>query len=306
MKENGDYDVYYRNIYTSDFIFGKKIINEYACDADVVIMCVGDDKTRVSESFDRKSLKISPLQEELIGYVSNINENLIVVVYGGGAIDMSSWIDKAKCVLFAGFAGEGVNEALAAIITGKCIPSGKLTETFPLCLEDTPTKSNVGNGYYERYDEGVFVGYRYYDEKNLNVLFPFGFGLSYAEFEYSDLEITKIDETTYEVAYNIKNKSDFDAKEVSQVYVSDLASSVSRPKKELKGFAKTLIKAGETVRVSVKLDYRSFAFYSLPLKRWYVENGKFKISVGSSSRDILLQKTIEINLPTTTQQSYQK
>ena len=136
--------------------------------------------------------------------------------------------------------------------------------------------------------------------------FPFGYGLSYAKFEYSDLKITRHGDTDFTVSYSIKNVSETDAQEVSQVYVSDTVSSVSRPEKELKGFSKDLIKAGEKKTIGIKLNFRSFAFYSLPLKRWFVENGKFKISVGGSSRDIFLQQIIEIKLPQKEQYSYQR
>lgn len=306
LKESGECEVYYRSVFTQNFIFGKKMIAEHGSDADLVILCVGEDKTTVAEGFDRQTLKLSSLQEDMIISAAAINPNIAVVLFGGGAIDTSAWIDKVKAVIFAGFAGEGVNEALAAVIKGEISPSGKLTETFPLRVEDTPTGLAAGNGYYERYEEGIFVGYRYYDEKKLPVAFPFGFGLSYAKFEYSDLKITRLGDTDFTVSYSIKNVSETDAQEVSQVYVSDTVSSVSRPEKELKGFSKDLIKAGEKKMIGIKLDFRSFAFYSLPLKRWFVENGKFKISVGGSSRDIFLQQIIEIKLPQKEQYSYQR
>lgn len=268
-----------------------------AMDADTVVLCVGNHGKVESENFDRSNIRLTPEQEEIIINLANANENLVVVLYAGSAIDMSAWIDKVKAVVFAGFAGEGVNEALSDILTGKVCPSGKLSETFPLCIEDTPTGLNRGNGFVERYSEGVLVGYRWYDTKKKDVLFPFGYGLSYANFEYFDLKIDKESETDYEVSFTIKNTSNIDAKEVAQVYVRDMVSMVERPFKELKGFTKVDLKAGESKRVSIKLDYRSFAFYNVALDKWHVENGKFEILVGASSRDIRLKQRIDIELP---------
>ena len=141
------------------------------------------------------------------------------------------------------------------------------------------------------------VGYRWYDTKNKEVMFPFGHGLSYAEFEYSDLAIEKNGETDYEVSFTVKNVSNVDGKEIAQVYVRDVVTMVERPEKELKGFAKTALKAGESKRISVKLNERSFAYYNTALDKWHVDNGDFEILVGASSRDIRLKGRIRIELP---------
>lgn len=262
--------------------------------ADKVIVCVGTDKETEAEGFDRVSLRLHPSQERFIAEMAKHNENLIVVVYAGSAIDMSPWIDKAKAVVYAGYAGEGVNEALAAILTGAVNPSGKLSESFPLRLEDTYCGSECGNGFYERYTDGVFVGYRYYDSEGKDVLFPFGHGLSYSEAAYSDLRIEKKAKYEYEVSYTVENLSDLPMKEVSQAYVRDVLSSVSRPLKELKGFAKTPLGAREKKTVRLTLDKRAFAFYSVERRAWMVENGEFEILVGASSRDIRLRAKITI------------
>lgn len=263
--------------------------------SDVAIICVGTQGE--CEGSDRSTLRLHETHETFILDTAKYNKNTIVVLNAGAAVDMTAWIDKVKAVVLLGFAGEGGMEALADILTGKVCPSGKLSETFPLSVEDTPTGTKRGNGSVERYAEGVFVGYRWYDSLQKEVLFPFGHGLSYAAFEYSDLKIEKFGETDYEVSYTVKNVSDVDGKEVSQVYIRDVFAKVSRPDKELKGYAKTTLKAGESKRVSVKLDYRSFAFYSIPLKKWQVENGEFEILVGASSRDIRLMKKIVVELP---------
>ena len=273
----------------------------YARKSDTVLFFIGNDEIIEGEGHDRVTLRLQPKQEDIILNLAKFNKNVVVVVYAGGAVDMSAWIDKVSGVVLAGFAGEGINEALADILSGKICPSGKITETFPLCLEDTPTGAARGNGFYERYTEGVLVGYRWYDTKEKEVLFPFGHGLSYADFEYSNLEIQKDGETDYTVSFNVKNLSDREAKEISQVYVSDVFAMIERPVKELKGFEKISLKAGETKRVSIKLNYRSFAYYNPSLKRWHIENGEFEILVGSSSRDIRLKGVIDMQLPRTKQ-----
>ena len=271
--------------------------------ADAVVLCLGTGKEIECEGYDRTTIRLSPTQEEYILNVAKRNENVVVVLYAGSAIDVSLWVDKVKAVVLAGFLGEACQEAVADVLSGKVCPSGKLNETFPVCLEDTPTGDRHGDGFCERYDEGIFVGYRWFDKHDLAVQFPFGYGLSYAKFEYSDLQIKKLGETDYEISYLVKNVSGVDGKEVSQVYVRDLAAMVSRPEKELKGFAKTTLKAGEEKRVSVKLNARSFAYYSVPLKKWYVENGDFEILVGASSRDIRLKAKLSIELPENEQYS---
>lgn len=274
-----------------------------AYDADTVVLCVGTNKLSEGEEFDRVSMRLSALQEELILNTAKYNKNVVVVVYAGSAIDMSPWIDKVKAVVFAGFLGEAANEAIANVLSGEVNPSGKISETFPLCIEDTSTVTSRGNGFVERYNEGIFVGYRWFDAKGKEVLFHFGHGLSYSKFEYSDLAIEKINETTYNVLFTIKNSSNRDGKEVAQLYVRDVFSSVERPEKELKGFHKVALKAGESKKVKIPLDARSFSFWSSALDKWYVENGIFEIMVGASSKDIRLSQAISIKLSAAMQYS---
>ncbi|MBQ7642537.1 MAG: glycoside hydrolase family 3 C-terminal domain-containing protein [Clostridia bacterium] len=275
-------------------------LNAYGSDA--VVITIGNDRRTEGEGFDRERIRLAPVQENLIINTAKYNDNVIVALYAGSAIDMSAWIDCVNAVVLVGFAGEGANEALAEILTGKTCPSGKLCETFPLTIDDLPVEENDGMPNL-RYNEGIYVGYRYYDTFGVPVLFPFGHGLSYAEFEYSDLSVTKTGDAEYEVAYTIENLSDIDAKEVSEVYVKDVIAMVSRPEKELKGFSKDLIPAHGKKRVTVKLDYRSFAYYCTALKRWQVENGDFEILVGASSSDIRLKAKTAVSLPDETQQS---
>lgn len=279
----------------------RRALMTEAYDADAIILRVYADTE--AENSDRTSLRLSLEQERTILSLAEVNDKIIVAIYGGSAIDVSPWQDKVKGIIFCGFCGEVSNESLAEIITGKVCPSGKLSETFPIILEDTPTGINRGNNFTEWYKEGIFVGYRYYENYNVPVAYPFGYGLSYATFEYSNLKVEKLGETEYVVSYDITNTSNIDAKEISQVYVKDVLSMVSRPKKELKGFSKDLIKAGETKNVKVKLDSNAFAYYNLSMDSWFVENGAFEIMVGASSQDIRLSEKIKISLPEETQQS---
>ncbi len=272
-----------------------------AREKDAVILYVGDPNE--SECYDRSSIRLHPGYERLIKEVARYNENVIVLLNVGSAVDMSEWIDDVKAVLLVGYAGEAINEAAAAILSGKTNPSGKLAETFPLCLEDTYTGDEVGDGFVEWYSDGVFVGYRHYDRYGIDVLFPFGYGLSYSKFKYDNLKIEKKGDAEYEVSYDITNVSDTDGAEVSQIYVKDIFSMVVRPEKELRAFNKSVIKAGETKRITVKLGYDAFAYYSTVYDAWHVENGPFEIWVGASSADIRLKGTVEVELPDDGQQS---
>lgn len=268
-----------------------------AYDADTVILCFGTDSSIEFEDGDRTSIRLPRVMENVILDTAKVNENIVVVLHSGSAVDVSPWIDKVKGLLYIGYGGEGIQEATADILCGIVSPSGKLSETFPLCLEDTPTGSYRGDGFVDRYTEGILVGYRYYDYYDKDVMFPFGHGLSYATLEYGNMDIEKHSELEYTVSLDVKNISDIPAKETVQLYVRDVFSCASRPKKELKGYEKISLAPGETKRVSIELDSRSFAYYNTSLHRWYVENGAFEILIGASSRDIRLKKRLDIELP---------
>lgn len=274
-------------------------VEAYGKDA-VVVFVSGDTE---GESFDRSHIKLKREYEELIENLLKYNKNLIIVVNSASAIDMSDWIDDVKAVVYEGFSGEGTNEALSSILVGETNPSGKLAESFPYDLDDTFTGDYAGDGFVEWYNDSIFVGYRYYERAGIDVLFPFGYGLSYSKFAYSNLKIEQTDKTDFTVSYDITNTSDVDGAEVSQVYVKDVFSMVVRPEQELKGFEKTFLKAGETKTVSVKLDFRSFAYYSTALDRWHAENGVFEIRIGASSQDIRLVGKVNIELEDDEQQS---
>lgn len=284
-------------------IMGRRMDMAAAADAGTVIIGVGETSFVEAEGYDREKIRLHTFTENLIKDIAAVNPNTIVVVYAGSAVDMSRWINDVKAVVLAGYLGEAANEAVASVLTGETVPCGKLTETYPLCLEDTPTGDDKGTPFCSEYKEGVFVGYRYYDKYNKEVLFPFGHGLSYAEFSYSDLTVEKKGDAEFVVSYNITNDSDIDAKEISQVYVGKRFSMVPRPIRELKGFSKDLIKAHSTVRVSVELHCDDFAYYNVSLRRRYTENGEYRIYVGASSRDIRLEGKVDVTLPFETQAS---
>lgn len=269
--------------------------------ADTVVLSFGTDGTIEFEDADRTSIRLPKSMEDLILDTADVNENVVVVLYSGSAIDVSPWIDKVKALLYIGYGGEAVQEATARVLCGVVSPSGKLSETFPLCLEDTPTGADRGTGFVDRYTEGIFVGYRYYDSYKKEVAFPFGYGLSYADFEYSDIEVVRETEVDCKVLFTVTNRSDIPAKEIAQLYVKDVFAAVSRPEKELRGFVKLDLAPGESKRAEIRLDSRAFAYYSLPLARWYVENGAFELLVGSSSRDIRLKARVDVALPTSEQ-----
>lgn len=281
--------------------FGLKRGYKSAYGKDAVIIFAGTGYCE-SEAHDRTSLRLDPLQENYICEMSRYNKNIIVVLNSGSAVDVSAWIDKVKALVLLGFAGEGAQEALADILTGRACPCGKLAETFPISLDDTPVGRGA-NTMVDRYKEGLFIGYRWYDTSEKEVAFPFGYGLSYARFDYSNLVVTKQGETDYEVSFTVKNISQTEAKEVVQLYVRDVFAMVERPFKELKGFQKVFLKPGESKTVQMKLQYRSFAYYNVAMKKWHVENGDFEILVGASSRDIRLRASIVIDLPFETQNS---
>ncbi|MBD5099930.1 MAG: glycosyl hydrolase [Clostridiales bacterium] len=254
-----------------------------------VLLFVGLTDQYESESYDRIHMDIPKCHSELIEQVTAVNPNTVVVLFGGSPVAMP-WIDKVNTLVNAYLPGEAGGEALYNVLFGKVNPSGKLAETYPLKYED-----NIVANYFPmgpknvEYRESIFVGYRYYDTANKEVLFPFGYGLSYTKFEYSDLKIDGMN-----VSYTIKNVGNMDGYEVSQLYVSDSNPLVFKAVKELKSFDKVFIKKGESARVTHTLDYRSFAFYNTTINDWYAQNGEYEILIGASSRDIRLKGKINV------------
>lgn len=271
-----------------------------AYDSDAVIFTVGTGEIEESEARDRFTIKLRPQFASVVNAVAKYNKNIILVVETSSAVDLSDVEESVSAILFTGFAGDGINEAIANIISGKVNPSGKTTETFPLSIDDCFVIPDLENYYYDDYTDGVFVGYRHFDKYDIPVRYEFGFGLSYSRFEYSNLEIEKSGED-YLVSYDIENVSDTDGKEVSQVYIKDVFSLLPRPEKELAAFSKDFIKAGEKKRVSVKVEKSSLEYYLPPIKDYYLESGDFEVYVGGSSRNLPLKGKFKVEMPEDTQ-----
>ncbi|MEK3752085.1 glycoside hydrolase family 3 C-terminal domain-containing protein [Paenibacillus sp. FSL E2-8871] len=268
-----------------------------AAKGDVAVLFLGLPDNYESEGYDRSHLSLPESHKALIDAVSEVQSNIVVVLSNGSPIEMP-WIHKTKGILEGYLGGQAFGGAMADLLFGEVSPSGKLAETFPMKLSDNPSFLNFpGEGDTVEYKEGLFVGYRYYDKKELEPLFPFGFGLSYTAFQYSNLRISKSsikDTENVQVTATVKNTGTRAGKEIVQLYVSDVKSSVIRPLKELKGFQKIALQPGEEQEVSFELDKRSFAYYNVNIGDWHVESGVFEIAIGSSSRDIRLTASIEV------------
>ena len=263
--------------------------------SNIAVIFAGLPDAYESEGFDRSHMKMPENQNRLIREICKVQPNTVVVLHNGSPVEMP-WIHDVKAVVETYLAGQAVGEATCDILFGDVNPSAKLAETFPVKLADNPSYLNFpGEEDRVEYKEGIFVGYRYYDKKELDVLFPFGHGLSYTNFEYSNLILQKEqvkDNEEVVVTVDVKNIGAIAGKEVVQLYISDLESTVIRPVKELKEFAKINLEAGETKTVTFHLDQRAFAYFNTQINDWHVESGTFDIQIGKSSRDIVLSKTI--------------
>ena len=270
---------------------------EAARSAEAAVIFAGLPDKFESEGFDRKHMRMPDCQNELIEKVAAVQPNTIVVLHNGSPVEMP-WIDQVKGVVEAYLGGQAVGGAVCDILFGRVNPSAKLPETFPLRLEDNPSYlSYIGEGDVVEYREGIFVGYRYYDKKKMDVLFPFGYGLSYTTFAYSNLTVDKEqmkDTDTMQVSVDVTNTGAMAGKEIVQLYVADRESTVIRPLKELRDFAKVELAPGETKTVTFTLGQRAFAYYSMNIHDWHVETGEFDIMIGKSSRDIVLTKTVTV------------
>ena len=277
---------------------------QVAREAEAAVIFAGLPDAYESEGKDRTSLEMPEMQNRLIEAVAEVQPNTVVVLHAGAPV-LLPWRDRVKGILLAYLCGEGAGEAEEAILYGRVNPSGKLAETFPLKLEHNPSYLNFPgeNGTVE-YREGVFTGYRYYDKKALDVAYPFGFGLSYTEFDYDDLRLEKEnikDTETLRVTCRVKNTGTLPGKEALQLYVEPREGTCPRPVRELKGFEKISLMPGESRKVSFVLDGRAFAYYSTEISDWYVPSGDYRVQIGASSRDLRLEKTVHVegtkNLP---------
>ncbi len=292
---------------TIDELLFKAI--EVAKNVDVPILFIGLTEEYESEGFDRDHLNLPQAHNRLVEEITKVNKNTVVVLSGGAPVTMP-WLSQVKGLLNAYLGGESGALSIVDILFGKVNPSGKLAESYPLKLKDTPSHENFPGGtnavYYK---ESIYVGYRYYEKKKKEVLFPFGFGLSYTSFLYQNLYISKnemTEEETLEVSFTIKNTGKFDGAEIAQLYVKDIETTVFKPVKELKGFEKVFLKSREEKTITIKLNKRAFSYYHVDKKDWVVESGDYEILVGSSSKDIHLSHIVKVKATNEVKSPYQK
>ena len=270
---------------------------EAAKKAKAAVIFAGLPDAFESEGFDRTHMRMPDCQNKLIEEVAKVQPNTVVVLHNGSPVEMP-WVNDVKGIVEAYLGGQAVGGAIVDILFGRVNPSAKLAETFPLKLSDNPSYLYyIGEGDVVEYREGIFVGYRYYDKKNMDVLFPFGHGLSYTTFAYSNMKLDKekmYDTDTLTVSVDVTNTGKMAGKEVVQLYVADKESTVIRPVKELKEFAKIELMPGETKTVTFSLSKRAFAYFNTDLHDWHVESGEFDILIGQSSRNIVCQKTVYV------------
>jgi beta-glucosidase len=268
-----------------------------AAQADAVVVPVGFDPYSETEGSDR-TFRLPPGQDELVKAMLAANKRVIVVVTSGGGVDMSEWVDQVPALLEAWYPGQEGGTALAQLIFGDYSPSGKLPITFDRAWKDNATY----NSYYPsegtkdvKYSEGIFLGYRHYDKAGTKPLFPFGYGLTYSAFKFSNLSVTGHDSSNVNVSFDLTNTGTREAAEVAELYISDTHASLPRPPKELKGFSKVTLRPGETKTVNLKLDSRDFSYYDPAAKSWKVAPGEFGILVGDSSDNIVLQGSLHLS-----------
>ncbi len=277
---------------------------EAAKNAEIAVIFAGLPDNFESEGYDRKHMRMPDCQNRLIEAVAEIQSNTVVVLHNGSPVEMP-WIGKVKAVLEAYLGGQAVGGAVVNVLYGNANPSGHLAETFPLRLQDTPCYLNYGGEHDKSvYSEGVFVGYRYYASKDMEVLFPFGHGLSYTTFAYSNLSVGKekmTESETLTVTVDVTNTGEIAGKEVAQLYVAPKGGTIIRPVRELKAFEKINLAPGETKKVQFTLDRRAFAYWSTQIHDWHVGSGEYEIQIGRNAQDIVLSHSVavesEVHIP---------
>ncbi len=270
---------------------------QVASKCETVILFIGLTDEYEAEGFDRQHMELPKAHDSLVKEILNVNKNVIIVLAGGSPVEMP-WNDNVAAILNSYLGGQAGAGAVADIISGAVNPSGKLPETYPVAYYDTPAFNNYpGNPASVEYRESVYIGYRYYEKAAKAVRYPFGFGLSYTTFEYSDIKLDKTsmkDSETLKVSFTVKNTGDVSGYEIAQLYVADKESTIYRPAKELKGFKKVWLNPGEAKEITIELSKRAFAFYNVNINDWCVETGAFDILVGASSADIKLSATVNV------------
>lgn len=270
---------------------------ENAKNADAAVIFAGLPDNFESEGYDRKHMRMPDCQNRLIEAVTEVQPNVIVVLHNGAPVEMP-WLSKVKAVVEAYLGGQAVGGAVVNILYGRTNPSGRLAETFPVRLNDTPCYLTYGGEHDKSaYTEGVFVGYRYYTSKDMPVLFPFGYGLSYTTFEYSNLVLDKKEIKESEklcVSVDVTNTGKCAGKEVVQLYVSAKDSKVIRPVRELRAFDKIALNPGETKTVRFELDARAYTYWNMDIHNWHVESGNYEIQIGKSASEIVLKENVKV------------
>ncbi len=265
--------------------------------SDAAIIFAGTSNAYESEGFDRDSLDLPGDQDNLINSVSKVNRNVIVVVTSGSPVTMNNWINNVNGVIESWFAGEEIGNAIADVLLGNVNPSGKLPVTFPKSWKDCSayglykTQDSVTN-----YSDGIFIGYRHFDKDKIEPLFPFGYGLSYTSFEYSNLKLEKSPDldSSWKFSFELKNTGKREGSEVAQLYIKDVKCSLPRPEKELKNFKRVTLKPGEVKKVEFTVNRNDLSFYDPAKHGWITEPGEFQVFIGGSSRDMKLKGDFEL------------
>ena len=298
---------YAKGYNTDNDITDEALLNEAvnaAKNADIAVIFAGLPDAFENEGFDRKHIDMPKCQNELIEEICKVQKNVVVVLHNGSSITMP-WLDKVNAVLEMYLAGEASGAAAVNLLFGVANPSGKLAESFPLRIEDTPAYLNFpGNRDKVNYNEGIFIGYRYYDKKKMDILFPFGYGLSYTKFRYDNMKINGKsasennfsfkDNDNVTVSVDITNIGEVEGAEIVQLYIENHIDEDNRPVKELRNFAKVKLVPGETKTVTFTLGFRAWAYYNETIHDWYAPSGDYKILIGASSRDIKEAKKVSV------------
>ena len=263
---------------------------------DVVLFFAGLRDTEEAESYDRLHLELPETQNALIEKIASVNPNVVVLLHTGSPLRLP-WLGKVKAVLLMGLGGQMVGTAALDLLLGRANPSGKLAETWPLALEDTPAYGQFGKRFHTQYRESVFVGYRYFESFERPVQFPFGYGLSYSTFSIDGLEVNRTSLAVgegLEVSVRVTNTSSRAGKEVLQLYVSPPASAIFRPRKELKAFQKVELAPGESRAINFKLQHGDFAYWNARVHAWHCEAGEYRLLLGTSAADTPLEAVVKV------------
>ena len=290
------YDAFYSEsigkVYGSNVSMGnlKKACQDSA-ESNVTILTVGTGAGAEVEETDRRDITLTPEELDALKYLRKYAKKLVIVVYAGSAVDLAEFERLADAVVLAGFGGQNVSQAVARVLTGAVNPSGRLTETYAYSIKDIPSENTARDESQMVYEEKLNVGYRYFVSKNVPVLYPLGYGLSYTQFRYSNLQCA-VGQNGVEVSMDVENIGDVDGKEVVQLYVSPKNPSVDRPLRELKAFQKVFVKAGQTATVKMQLDQDAFTYYNEQTHSWQTDQGEFLLQICKNANEIELEHTV--------------